>query len=494
MLRRFLRDSAIYSISAILSRGVSVILIPLYTRFLQPYEYGVFDLLMIAATLANYLVSLEISQGLARVYSEARDEKEKCACVSAAAWFSVAAYFLFVIAALTFSTDIARVLLGSAEWGSAVRTMIFAVAANGIFFLLQDQLRWQLQPVRHALASIAYSFTSALVGAGAVVFGHAGVVGIFVGQIVGALVGFVISWRNGGAIYWRWEFDKSKWKEMATYSAPMVISSLAAYFAIYADRLFIKEFLSLDDVGIYGVGARIASLVALLMVGFQSGYIPIVFHSHAAPEMPLQMARVFRYFLVAAIALVLFLSGFSGELLALLTTERYFNSWHTIPILATAVLLANMYTFTPGIFIARRTLIVAGINVGAVCLTVLGNMVLLPRFGVLGSAMAALITGTVVFLVYVYFNKRFYPIPFAWRRIMIAIAVGILVAAALFDLQTQTGLWIFLAKVVLLIVGISLALWILLDKAELKHAFIKLKTLQGLARMRLALIFMTTKR
>lgn len=49
---------------------------------------------------------------------------------------------------------------------------------------------------------------------------------------------------------------------------------------------------------------------------------------------------------------------------------------------------------------------------GAVCLTVLGNMILLPlRFGVLGSAMAALITSTVVFIVYVHFNKRFYPIP-----------------------------------------------------------------------------------
>jgi O-antigen/teichoic acid export membrane protein len=191
------------------------------------------------------------------------------------------------------------------------------------------------------------------------------------------------------------------------------------------------------------------------------------------------MARVFRYFLVAAIAVVLFLSGFSGELLALLTTERYFNSWHTIPILATAMLLANMYIFAPGIFIARRTLIVAGINVGAVCLTVLGNMILLPRFGVLGSAMAALITSTVVFIIYVHFNKRFYPIPFAWRRIMIAAAVAVLVAAALFDLQTQTGLWIFLAKVASLIAGIGLASWILLDKAELKRAYFKLKTLRG---------------
>ncbi len=486
MLRRFLRDSAIYSISALLSRGVSIILIPLYTRFLQPYEYGAFDLLMVAATLANYLVSLEISQGLARVYSEARDENEKRACVSAAAWFSVAAYFLFVVVASAFSSDIARLLLGSADWSNAVQTMILAVAANGIFFLLQDLLRWQLQPMRHAFASIAYSLTSALVGAGAVVFTHAGVIGILLGQIAGALVGLLLTWRNGGAKDWHWEFNRKKWKEMAIYSAPQVISSFAAYFALYVDRLFIKEGLSLNDVGIYGVGARIASLVALLMVGFQSGYIPIVFQNHAAPETPPQMARVFRYFLVAAIGVVLFLSGFSGELLALLTTERYFSYWYTIPILAAAMLLANMYIFAPGIFIARRTPIVACINVGALSLTVLGNLILLPRFGVLGAAIAALITSTVVFLAYLYFNKRFYPIPFAWRRILVALGAGILVAATLFELQTQSGLWTFPTKAVLLFGGIALASGILLDKAELKQAFSKLKILCRRAKIWLA--------
>lgn len=479
MLRHFLRDSVIYSISAILSRGVSVILIPLYTRFLQPFEYGVFDLLMIAATLANYVVSLEISQGLARVYSEARVESEKRACVSAAAWFCIAAYTAFLIVGSVFSIDIARLLLGSPAWGDAVQTMIVAVAANGIFFLLQDLLRWQLKPMKHALGSIAYSLTSAAVGAIAVAFFHAGVIGMLAGQIAGAVVGIFITWRNGSALHWHWEFNRDKWKEMAKYSAPQVISSCTAYFALYVDRLFIKETLSLDEVGIYGVGARIASIVALLMVGFQSGYIPIVFHNHAASETPPQMARVFRYFLVAAIVVVLFLSGFSGEVLRLLTTERYFNAWQTIPILATGMLLANMYIFAPGIFIARRTLIAAGINVGALCLTVAGNFILLPRFGAMGAAIAVLITSTVVFLGYVYFNSRFYPMPFAWRRIALAVAAGAIVAVILFDLQTHTGLWVFLGKAALFSTGVAVALKLLLDKAELKQAFATIKISRG---------------
>ena len=77
MLKRFLKDSVVYSTSTLLSRGISILLIPLYTRFLQPEEYGALDLLTVMATIINYIVALEISQGVARSYSDAKTEKEK---------------------------------------------------------------------------------------------------------------------------------------------------------------------------------------------------------------------------------------------------------------------------------------------------------------------------------------------------------------------------------------------------------------------------------
>ena len=193
MLRRFLRDSAIYSISAALSRGVAIIMIPLYTRFLHPSEYGVLDLLMITATLFNYLILLEISQGLARVYSEAESSLAKIQCISSAAWFAIAAYSIFAIFGFTFAASLAEVILNSAELINAVRVMILAIIFNGVFFLLQDLLRWQLQPRKHALGSIIYSVVSASSGAFAVVILKTGVIGILAGQVVGAIIGLLVT-------------------------------------------------------------------------------------------------------------------------------------------------------------------------------------------------------------------------------------------------------------------------------------------------------------
>lgn len=469
MLRRFLRDSALYSISAALSRGIAIVLIPLYTRFLQPAEYGALDLLMVAATILNYLISLEISQGVARVYAEAKTPEARQSCVSSAVWFAIAAYATFVLLATQYPSEIARLLLGSTTWTAAVQAMIVAVAANGVFFLLQDLLRWQLQPLRHAVASITYTAVSASVGAVLVIYADSGVQGILHGQSAGAMAGLAVACYNGAARDWALRFDTARWREMASYSAPQVISSVAAFFTLYVDRLLIQEFMTLDDVGIYGVGARIASVVALLMAGFQSGYIPIVFQNYQSPETPGQMARVFRYFLAMAIGLLLLLAGFSRELLWIFTTPHYYGSWQIIPLLAAAQLFANMYIFAPGIFIARRTGLVAAINIATALLNVGLNLMLIPAMGIFGAALGTLCSGITAFLAHAYFNRRFYPIPFEWSRITLAVMLGFSLAATLMLLQQSSGGAALAGRILLCLAGGLLALAILLGREEISR-------------------------
>lgn len=472
MLRRFLRDSVIYSASATRSRGVAILLVPLYTRFLQPAEYGALDLLMVFATVANYLVALEISQGLARVYAEAKTPGDKQAYVSSALWFAATAYALFVAVALPFAAPIAGWLLDSRSWQGAAQAMILAVGANGVFFLLQDLLRWQLQPLRHALVSLTYTLVSTAVGAGMVVYADAGVPGILYGQCAGAAAGLAAAWAGGAAAHWRLTFGLAHWREMLSYSAPQVLSSIAGYFALYFDRVLIKEFMTLDDVGIYGIGARFAAIVSLLMMGFQSALVPLVFQHHAAPETPAQLARVFRYFLALALPALLLLCGFSRELVWLFTTPQYYGAAAVVPLLAAAVLLANMYIFTLGVFIARRTSIVLAINLAAVLINVAGSYLLIPAFGMLGAAAATLLSGLSAFLLYVYCNRQFYPIPFEWGRILAAALLGAVLAAVLFGLPQDRWPLAAAMSVKLAVCaagGLAIAV-ILVGRAELLNA------------------------
>ena len=77
MLRNVFRDGLVYGIGHILSRGISVILLPLYTRVLLPREYGIIDIFLVVSGLVSVTVAFEISQGLGRHYSSVTSASDR---------------------------------------------------------------------------------------------------------------------------------------------------------------------------------------------------------------------------------------------------------------------------------------------------------------------------------------------------------------------------------------------------------------------------------
>src|SRR3989338_4229501 len=156
MIKQFFKDSFIYGSANILSRGIAILLLPLYTRVLSPEEYGVVDMLTIFGALMNLIVSLEISQGFARLYLDASDVSDKIAYSSTALWFTVSTYIVFTMIALFSPEQLTIFLTGSLAWRHTFRVAVFSIAANGVFYLFQLQLRYQLQSRHYALSSITF--------------------------------------------------------------------------------------------------------------------------------------------------------------------------------------------------------------------------------------------------------------------------------------------------------------------------------------------------
>ena len=77
MLRQFLKDSAIYGFSSLLTKGVGFLLLPLYTRTLSPEQYGAMDLLHVVRSVVAVTVALEIAQAMARFLPEAGSSAAK---------------------------------------------------------------------------------------------------------------------------------------------------------------------------------------------------------------------------------------------------------------------------------------------------------------------------------------------------------------------------------------------------------------------------------
>lgn len=416
MIKAALKDSLIYGLASVLSRGLAIFLLPLYTRVLSPSDYGVYDLLITLGALANLVVALEVAQGLARHLADTHDPTQRRVLISTSLWFSVLMYAIFLLLGLLAATPLTRWLLGGEQYVAAFQLGLGFIAANGIYNLLLNQFRWELRSKAYALVNFGSALLTLLLTAWLGLVLKMGLPGVMLAQllaqVLAALLGFWLLRKGFGLL-----FSVAQLRAMLRFSLPLVPAGLAVFISLYLNRFALKEFASLEEVGLFGIASRIAGLSVLLIMGIQAALTPLVYQHYREPETPRQIARLFSWFLAFAFPVCLFLALFAHEMLTLLTTIGFLGGAPLVAILAPALLLSQMYVFAPGIAIHKRTLWQLWVTLVSALVSLLGNWLLVPVYGGAGAAVATLISASVFFALWVVISQRLYFIPFAWYRI-----------------------------------------------------------------------------
>jgi O-antigen/teichoic acid export membrane protein len=426
MLKQFLKDSLIYGLARFFTSSVQFALIPLYTRVFSPVDYGVLDILNVLSTLALAVLALEIAQALVRYMADAATPQERTAYTSTALWFCVAAFTGFVVITWLGAGPISRLLLGVDGQEAIFRAATLAIWGTGIYNLVANQIRFQLRSKLYTALNLVDTLLSIGLTILFVLVFHSGISGVFWGGFIASLV--AVAWglyQSRGSF--NWSFDSAKLREMLRFSIPFVPSTIGTLIYLSVDRLTINALMTKADVGLFGIGDRIANIVNLLMFGFQISLTPLIYSHYKEPNTPGQLARLFQYFAAAALLMTTLLSLFAREILAVMTTPQYYAAWPVIPLLVPATILAAMYIFAPGLALAKKTGTFAAINIGGAILNTALNQVFIRLWGIEGAALATLVSSATVFALFMFFSQRNYPVPHHWGRL----AVGALGTAAL---------------------------------------------------------------
>ncbi|MBZ0286099.1 MAG: oligosaccharide flippase family protein [Anaerolineae bacterium] len=424
MVKRFFKDSAIYGFGKFLVYGIGFFLLPIYTHTFPPAEFGVVDILTNnVARLALVVVALEIAQAVFRFVPETPPGYERRAYSSTALWFSMAAYAIFVAVGWIGADTFSQLILQETGRADVFRVALLMIWANGIFIQLQNQLRLQTKSAQYTLVSVVDTIISLGLTILLIVVLKSGIIGIFWGQLLGLVTGGIVAFyftrEDFGLI-----FDRAKFREMLRFSLPLVPSSVGVVVLLYVDRVAINARMTIADVGIFGAGDRIASIVTLLMFGFQMSMMPLVYQHYHEPATPRNLARIFRYFVAGALLMIIGLSLFAPELLAMLTTPQYYSAAVVVPLLVSKAVLVGMPIFAPGLSIAKRTGIIALINIAGAVLNVILNLLFIPLFGISGAGLATLISAGTVFGTFMFFSQRHYPVPHTWRQLGLAVVIA----------------------------------------------------------------------
>ena len=426
MYKQLLKQTSLYSLGPLLGRMLSLITVPIYTRILSPADYGALDILSYTAVLVTLLMGAALDQAVARFYLDAPNDVERKKIASTVLIYYICAFAFLVPLITPFARDLAHNWLHGQVTKNTVMLVFVFIWFNGIYYIADNQLKYLFLSKQVALCAMGNSLVGVAFSLIFVTHYRLGVFGLFLGQTVGAgifaLVALYLG-RRSYALLFHW----GVLRRLLRYSLPLIPGSLAYYLMQYVDRFAIQEFISLKEVGIYGIGARLASLINLFLTGFQGAWSPTVFKSFRENEAPEKFRVVFNYFLFIVLVMMLGLSVFGKEILRILTTKTFSQGFVVVPLLVSAAILASVGEyFTYGIRIAQKTHYKLVLNITMLIMNVVLNYFLIPPFGIIGAALATATSFLFLSIVGMVISQKLYYVPYRWRNIVIA---GVLAAA-----------------------------------------------------------------
>ena len=430
-LRQLAGQSAVYGLGGLVSRLLAVLLLPLYTAYLDPDDLGKVGVLIALNAVLVTILRGGVSSAFFRFWFDSPDPARQRTVLRTSFWFTMGMATLGLVAGWIFAAPIADALAIEGDtW--LVRAQFVGLWAQMNYEQLTAVFRVEQRASRFlaaSLANIAITIAATIV---LVVGLDEGALGVIVGNFTGTLVVYLalLGYRREQLGL---ELDRPLLSAMQRFGWPLVPSALALIAINFSDRLFIAHLASLEEVGQYELGVRIASAMVLLLTAFRMAWPGFAFSIEDDDEAARTYAFVLTYLVALASWAALGLGLLAPWLVQLLapTNEAFWPGERVVaPLAFAAALFAGYIVVSIGIGRARRT----GFNwvvTGTAAAINLGlNAVLVSKYGMEGAATAALVSFAVLFVFMAAYAQQIFPVPYQWRRVATALAAAVALTVA----------------------------------------------------------------
>jgi len=180
--------------------------------------------------------------------------------------------------------------------------------------------------------------------------------------------------------------------KLLKYSTPLILGGMAYWGLTAIDKAFILHYSSFDELGVYSVAISFASAAAVIERIFSIIWAPVVFKKVSNDESLGALDKVRDYLLFAVIVLFIF-TGLFSWLITFLLPEKYSSIPYLLaPCLAAPIFYLISEVTVIGLSVQRRTNLIMLASLLAFVCNLIGNYILVPRYGGSGAAISTAIS------------------------------------------------------------------------------------------------------
>jgi O-antigen/teichoic acid export membrane protein len=436
------RHSAIYGLGSLVSRFIAVLLLPVYTRYLSPADYGLIETLIALWTVLTVLLAAGVKSAFFRFYFDEPEQPGRLRVIRTAFWFTMLSATACLAAGLILAGPISELLFGTAEHANLVRAAFVGLWAQVNYEQLTALFRVEQRSTAYLIATLINLGLTVGATLILVVVLEQGPIGVVIGIFTGTLLVYagLLAYRRDQLGL---ELDRPLLREMNRFGMPLVPSALFLWALNFSDRFFLVKLAGPREVGLYSIGVRLASAIVLLLAAFRTAWPAFAYSIEDDDEAKRTYSFVLSYLVLVTSWMALALSVLAPWLVRLLTTEEFYSAERVVAPLAFAAAAFGAYIVVViGIGRARRTRSNWMITGVAAALNVSLNVALIPKFGIMGAAVATIGAYATLFLGMAWKAQRVFPVPYQWRRVATAfgVAIALTVVGRVLDLPLAAAI------------------------------------------------------
>jgi len=416
--KSFLFHSAVYWAGKMCARSISIVLLPIYTAYIAPAEYGILSILGMVLNVFTLVFSLQLPSAIYRFWANARNLEEKSLIISSSFVVTVCFSLIFLLPFYLWTGFFASLL--DVKNINLVRLVLFEVQIGLVYGIFMADLRIHDESRLFASIEIFENFSIGALSIFFVVIQGWGITGMIIAQVI---VFLVVTVCCAPRFFKRITFrvDIQIIKQMLGFALPL-IPAAAAMAAIHtSDRIFIQQMMGNDAVGIYSIGYKFGMLVSFLITGpFLLIWEPKSFEIAQEKSNAEKYGEIFTFLVIAASFVAVLLTGMSREIIYFMVDDAYSTASQLIPWIAWSyVFFAMAMVVRVGLLVVNKTILSTWIVVLVFLINVAGNLLLIPIYGAKGAAISTLLSFVIYFWVNLICSHRYIPIKFEVKKISI---------------------------------------------------------------------------
>ena len=443
LLQRVGRNSAIYTVTTFLQKGVSFLLLPLYTRYLSPEDYGILAVVGSLSGVLAVFLNLSLHASVTRYYFSYRSEPN----VLKEFWGTILVLVTLIslgagVTLLLVGQYLLAPLYGDIAWpyvSLGIATIMLQPVTTIFLSILQTREQADLYAM-HTLAQFALTVTMIV---SFVVFLGWNAEGPLVAGLITAILYFVISMYSLRGEY-RLCFRRNYALQALNYSLPLVPHILASQVIAASDRMFLNQMISTASAGIYNIGAVFGGVVSIVTDGANRAYVPASMDALQtnSPDRLMELRRAGLVLVTSYSLFALAISLFAKEIIGLLTTRPFHDSYIVVPWIAFSFVATGLYYLFVNILfyhvhmtwiVALGTTLGAGVHIGL-------NYFLIGRFGLVGAAMASFCAQLLGATLIAAIGRVYDPVAWDYVKLTAVPIFSLIVALCINEVQIPSGI------------------------------------------------------